>query len=241
MHNEAAISLSTAGEGDNLQSTPVESPPEHAPLPTGLPLIPETRAAPQPTALSSSDPLPSQPQPARLPSRFSTVMSTQSRQTFIIDISDDDEDEDEEESAPHTFVAGSNNSTESSNSPLLASTPVRRSSLEQQPTALQSVGNLHTDISLSRPQCEHDVDPPFMTDGRGRVVWSSTRSTPGRGTAAEGRASRHSRTGSASRIVCPSPVPTRIVSNTRGHVWGGQDTQGVDGKVGGGEERNDMC
>ncbi|KAG1751666.1 hypothetical protein EDD22DRAFT_754610, partial [Suillus occidentalis] len=23
-------------------------------------------------------------------------------------------------------------------------------------------------------QCEHDTDPPFVTDGRGRVVWSRT-------------------------------------------------------------------
>jgi len=25
-----------------------------------------------------------------------------------------------------------------------------------------------------RPQYEHDKDPPFVTDGRGRVVWSRT-------------------------------------------------------------------
>ncbi|KAG2129081.1 uncharacterized protein EDB93DRAFT_1095677 [Suillus bovinus] len=27
---------------------------------------------------------------------------------------------------------------------------------------------------VGRPQCEHDADPPFVTDGRGRVVWSRT-------------------------------------------------------------------
>lgn len=227
MHNEAAISLPTVVEGDNIQSTPVESPPEHVSLPTGTPLFPETRAASHPTAVSSSHPPPSQPQPARLSLRFNTVMSSHSRQTFVIDISDDDEDEEEEESTQHALVTGSNNSTESSDSSLLANTPAPRSSPEQQPTVLQSVG---TDILFSRPQCEHDVDPPFMTDGRGRVVWSSTRSASGRGAATEGRASRHSRTGSTSRVACPSPNSTLFVSNTRGHAWGGQDTQGVGGR-----------
>ncbi|KAH0836629.1 hypothetical protein J3R83DRAFT_8347 [Lanmaoa asiatica] len=242
MHEEAAIALSTAAQGDSLQSAPLESPPEHAPLPTRTPSFPETRAASQPIAVSSSYPLPSQSQPARLPSRFSTAIGTHNRQTFIIDISDDDEDEDEgeEESAQHTFNVGPNNSIESSDPPLSAGTPVPRSSPESQPVALQSVGNPHPDTSLSRPQCEHDVDPPFMTDGRGRVVWSSTRNAFGRGTAVEGRASRRSRTGSTSRIGCPSPSSTLVVSNTRGHAWGGQDTQVIDGKLGGGEESSDM-
>ena len=30
------------------------------------------------------------------------------------------------------------------------------------------------------PMVVHDSDPPFMTDGRGRVVWSSTTATRGR-------------------------------------------------------------
>lgn len=235
MHDEAAITLSTAAGADNQQSTPVESTTDHAPLSTGTSLFPETRAASQLTAVSSNHPLPSQPQPGRLPSRFNTAMSTHGRQTFIIDISDDDEEEDADEFAQHAFITGPDNSIESSDFPLLASAPVA----EQRPTALQSVGNLHTDTPLSRPQCEHDVDPPFMTDGRGRVVWSSTRNASGRGTAAEGRASRHTRTGSTSRVACPS-TSTILVSNTRGHAWGGQDTQGIDGKAGGGDENSDM-
>ncbi|KAF8557809.1 hypothetical protein OG21DRAFT_191580 [Imleria badia] len=227
MHDEAAIPLSGV-EGDSQQSTPAESHLEHVPLPMQTPpLLPEARAA-------------SQPQPARLSSRFSTVMSTHSRQTFIIDISDDDEEEEEEEPAQNASDNGPNSSIAPSGSPVLASTPVPQSSPEQQTTALQSTANLHADMSLSRPQLEHDVDPPFMTDGRGRVVWSSTRNTSGRGTAAEGRAPRHLRTGSAPRMTCPSPSSTLVVPNTRGHAWGGQDSQGIDGKVGGGEQGGDM-
>ena len=223
MHDEAETSLSTAAEGD---SPPVEPPLELVPLPTQAPLLPETRAT-------------SPPPPTRIPSRFSTVMSTHSQQPFIIDISDDDEDGEEEgegeESAQNAFDTGPNNSIETSDSPLLASTPAPQSSPEQQqPSAPQSVGNIRADTSHSRPQLEHDADPPFMTDGRGRVVWSSTRNVSGR---AEGRASRHSRAGSAPRIACPSPSSTLLVSNTRGHAWGGQDTQGIDGKVGGGEQQ----
>lgn len=127
-------------------------------------------------------------------------MGAHSRQTFIIDISDDDEDEEEEESAQDI---GPYNSIDPSDSPLLESTHALQSSPQQQPTALQLVGSVDTDMSLSRPQCEHDADPPFMTDGRGRVVWSSTRNMSGRGTATEGRASRH-RTGSTPRIARPS-------------------------------------
>ncbi|KAI9464177.1 hypothetical protein HD554DRAFT_1276064 [Boletus coccyginus] len=166
-------------------------------------------------------------------------MSTHTQESFIIDISDDDEDEEEEEeeTAQNAFESGPNNSIESPDSPLLTSTPILQSSPELQPPATpQSVGNIHADMSLSRPQLEHDIDPPFMTDGRGRVVWSSTRNASGR----EGRASRHSRTGSAPRAACPSPSSTFLVSNTRGHAWGGQDTQGIDGKAGGGEQSSDM-
>ena len=224
MHDEAAIILPTAAEGDSVQSAPVESSPEYGSSPTR---VPETR----PT---------SQPQPTHPSSRFSTALDIQSRQTFIIDISDDDEDEEEEESAQHTFGPGSYHSIDSSNSPLSESARVPQSSSEQQPAVLQSIGNVDTDTTLTRPQCEHDVDPPFVTDGRGRVVWSSTRNASGRGTATEGRASRHSRTGSAPRIACPSPGSTLLVSSARGHAWDGQDTQGIDGKVGGGEERSEM-
>ncbi|KAH0827463.1 hypothetical protein J3R83DRAFT_4152 [Lanmaoa asiatica] len=88
-----------------------ESLPERVSSPTRTPSFPETRTASQPTVVSSSYPPPSQPQYARLSSRFSTVMSTHNRRTFIIDISDDDEDEDEEEEeyAQYTLGIGSIN------------------------------------------------------------------------------------------------------------------------------------
>jgi len=225
LHDEAETSLSTAAEED---SPPVEPPLERVPLPTQTPLLPEMRVA-------------SPPPPAPIPSRFSTVVSTHSQQTFIIDISDDEEEEEEEESVQNLFDTGPNDSIESSDSPPLASPPVPQPSPEQQhPSAPQSVGNIRADTSPGRPQLEHDADPPFMTDGRGRVVWSSTRNVSGRGITAEGRAPRHSRAASAPRIACPSPSATLLVSNTRGHAWGGQDIQGIDGKVGGGEQSSDM-
>ncbi|KAG2113129.1 uncharacterized protein F5147DRAFT_533703, partial [Suillus discolor] len=42
-------------------------------------------------------------------------------------------------------------------------------------------------------QCEHDADPPFVTDGRGRVVWSRTVRGPSHAQAqVEARERRHS-------------------------------------------------
>jgi len=207
-HHEAGPPFATVAEGNNTESTPAESPVGHIPLP--LPtqtLLPETHTTSQPQSASSS--------------RFSTVMSAHSRQSFIIDISDDDEEEEEEEeeSVHNASDTGPNGSIESSDSP-----------------PLSAANLLHTDTSHSRPRLEHDVDPPFMTDGRGRVVWSSTRNASGRGTAADGRGSRHSRTRSTPRMACPSPSSALLVSNARGHAWGGQETQGADGKVGGGEQ-----
>lgn len=185
----------------------------------------------------------SQPQPARLSSRFSTVMGTHDRQTLIIDLSDDDEEEEEEEeeSVHSASDTGPNDSIEPSNSTSLStSTLVPQSSTGQQSTTLQPIGNPHADTPPIRPQLEHHVDPPFMTDGRGRVVWSSTRNASGRGTATEGRGSRHSRAGSTSAIACPSPGPALRIPNTRGHAQGGQDTQSIDGKVGGVEQSCDV-
>ena len=37
-----------------------------------------------------------------------------------------------------------------------------------------------TEASTDAPVVVHDSDPPFMTDGRGRVVWSSTTASRGR-------------------------------------------------------------
>ncbi|KAG6381587.1 hypothetical protein JVT61DRAFT_181 [Boletus reticuloceps] len=108
-HDEAAAPFATVAEGNNAESTPAESLVEHIPLPTQTPL-PETHTASQPQSASSS--------------RFSTVMSAHSRQSFIIDISDDDEEEEEEESVPNVSDTGPNSSIESSDSPPLASTPI---------------------------------------------------------------------------------------------------------------------
>ena len=219
IYDDAEV-LSTAGSSP--QSPQVESLPEHTPSAASMPFFPETRAT-------------SEPQPGRPPSRFSTVTGIPSQETLIIDISDEEEEE-EEGSTSHVDI-GPYNSADL-HSPRLESTHIPQSPPEQPQSILQSVGNIGADMTLTRPQCEHDLDPPFVTDGRGRVVWSSTRNA-GRGAIAEGRA-RHSRTGSTPRIMYPSPSSTHLVPNARGHAWGGQDTQGLDGKVAGGEESSDI-
>jgi len=236
------LSLSTGR--DSPQSPPGEPLPERAPSPEPTPLSPETTATPQPTTTSPSHSQPPQSQPSRLSSRFSTMMNNHSRQTFVIDISDEEEEEEEEEeegSIQHAFDADPPNSyVESSDSSPSANLPVTRSSVEEQPAFLQSVGSRHADAPHGPPQCEHEVDPPFVTDGRGRVVWSSTRNGSGRGAGTDGRASRHSRTRSGARIGCPSNSSTLLGASPRGHAWGGQESQVIDGKASGREDGSGM-
>lgn len=50
--------------------------------------------------------------------------------------------------------------------------------------------------AASEPALVQDADPPFMTDGRGRVVWSST-------TSSRGREGRRGRAASSSAMVPP--------------------------------------
>ncbi|KIK91524.1 hypothetical protein PAXRUDRAFT_830773 [Paxillus rubicundulus Ve08.2h10] len=168
---------------------------------------------------------PSQPMHI-VPSRFNTVVNSRSRDTLIIDISDDEDEEVEEELVLHPSNIGSSSSVE-----LPADNTIPEPSFPS-PAAL-------VNIPPNRPQCEHDADPPFVTDGRGRVVWSSTRNASGWGAAAEARASRRSRTGSAARPARPSSSAA-FVTNGRPVVWTGQDMQDGDEKAVRGEENVDV-
>ncbi|KAH7909075.1 hypothetical protein BJ138DRAFT_1011535, partial [Hygrophoropsis aurantiaca] len=74
--------------------------------------------------------------------------------------------------------------------------------------------------------CDHDSDPPFVTDGRGRVVWSSTRA--GRG--ATPSESTRGRTAKGRRGA-PSSVNTGssggFMTDGRGRVvWTGEEAGG---------------
>lgn len=49
------------------------------------------------------------------------------------------------------------------------------------PTMVSGPSPEHTpEASTVAPMVVHDTDPPFMTDGRGRVVWSSSTTSRGR-------------------------------------------------------------
>jgi hypothetical protein len=53
---------------------------------------------------------------------------------------------------------------------------------EETPSAASTSSYDHEDMapSVSIPEVVYDSDPPFRTDGRGRVVWSSSTATRGR-------------------------------------------------------------
>ncbi|EGO22182.1 hypothetical protein SERLADRAFT_394964, partial [Serpula lacrymans var. lacrymans S7.9] len=77
-------------------------------------------------------------------------------------------------------------------------------------------------VSQDVIQVEHDSDPPFVTDGRGRVVWSSTRSARGALPATETREAQSP----PQRIrTCPPPKARRmgreVASESSGFVTDG--------------------
>jgi len=122
------------------------------------------------------------------PSRFSTVLGSRSRETVIIDISDeeDEEDETEEESAPPSSPGNGSDDDNDTDAPpsFTFIVPDPASPLLPAPSGLAEAPASSTGDQTApsgRPQCEHDKDPPFVTDGRGRVVWSRTaRGSQGR-------------------------------------------------------------
>ncbi|KAI0714211.1 hypothetical protein C8T65DRAFT_155772 [Cerioporus squamosus] len=67
------------------------------------------------------------------------------------------------------------------------------------PTPTDVDSHSHADLAVQ------DTDPPFMTDGRGRVVWSST-------TLSRGREGRRGRATSSSATIVPHPKSTPDLS-----------------------------
>ena len=114
-------------------------------------------------------------------SRFSTVLNSHSQETMVIDIEDEDEgDETEESLLLCPLNTGNDHDSDDGTSPPSTSTvadppePASLFALSGAAEAPATSTEGQTSPPPGRPQCEHDKDPPFVTDGRGRVVWSRT-------------------------------------------------------------------
>ncbi|KIM83042.1 hypothetical protein PILCRDRAFT_819832 [Piloderma croceum F 1598] len=165
---------------------------------------------PVPSILSLSQPLSAT---TAATSRFSTVVGNRSQEQVFIDLVSEDEDENEDdeddEGAPSEVVEQALVGESSG----MRSEDVEREvagrfgedremiwldndfvpdNSQAAHTVGRRAGQLTTDINDSTElslvenepdQPAHDAEPPFVTDGRGRVVWSSMR--PGRAVQAE--------------------------------------------------------
>lgn len=100
---------------------------------------------------------------------------------MVIDISDgeDEGDETEENLLLCSLNIGNDHDSDDGTSPPSTSTvadPPEPASLLALSGAVEAPASSVEEQTSppGRPQCEHDKDPPFVTDGRGRVVWSRT-------------------------------------------------------------------
>jgi hypothetical protein len=165
---------------------------------------------------------------------------------MIIDISDeedddedDDEDEDEETQESlllHPLNIANHNDNDNDAPPPSTSTvsePPESPSLPANSGAAEAAAS-STDEQTGppgRPQCEHDKDPPFVTDGRGRVVWSRTA----RGTQAQAQVERERRRLSPAMKVRGQTSETGVsATDGRGRVVStGQEAPEVAGDTDG--------
>ena len=140
-------------------------------------------------------------------SRFSTIVSNRSQERVLIDIASEDEEDDEDATSSEGTeqVSAGELCNTTGEAPLDAADPERDIAVDVDDTVqelamadldgragsviAEEIGSCElTSNSASNPvtpehsQPEQEAEPPFVTDGRGRVVWSSTRS--GRGTQA---------------------------------------------------------
>jgi E3 ubiquitin-protein ligase makorin len=206
------------GDYDDLPALePVESGPSSS---SPLSLRETPSPAPVPSIPSLSQPLSAT---TAATSRFSTVVGNRSQEQVFIDLVSEDESDEDDEGAPcevveQAFVGESSGMrSEDVEREVAGRFGEDREMIwldndvvpdNSQATAAYTVGRragqLTTDINdpaeLSLvenvpDQPEHDVEPPFVTDGRGRVVWSSMR--PGRAVQAE--------------AVHESPTPSHLI------------------------------
>lgn len=152
-------------------SAEVSGPLPHSFLPWAMPRTP----SPRPSSVSQGS-MTSTVQQSNT-SRFSTVLNSRSRETMVIDISDEEEDEAEENvslRSPNTDNENDNN--EGTHLSSVSDKPESEGLLAVSAGAAEAPASSTGEQTApaGRPQCEHDTDPPFVTDGRGRVVWSRT-------------------------------------------------------------------
>ncbi|KAG2042495.1 hypothetical protein BDR03DRAFT_990234 [Suillus americanus] len=155
-------------------SAEVSGPFPHSFLPWAMPRTP----SPRPSSISPAS-MTSTVQQSNT-SRFSTVLNSRSRETMIIDIEDEEEEDEAEETASSRPLT--DNDSDNDNDPRLPSISTVPDPPESNESLAMSSGAAEAPASstgeqtalAARPQCEHDTDPPFVTDGRGRVVWSRT-------------------------------------------------------------------
>lgn len=172
-----------------------------APLPTRA--TPDTRDVTPPNADASDEsvdpvgPSVSNSTPARnIPSsRFSTTMGFNSREALIINVSDEDSNEAVSPSDSYEDETADTRAIQDS-APLPPSSPVPGAD-----TCYAAAGDAHDtsvvgtgtgDTRGDRADPDHPSEPPFVTDGRGRVVWSSPCNGRGEG----GREAHWARSGS---------------------------------------------
>jgi hypothetical protein len=97
---------------------------------------------------------------------------------MVIDISDEDEEDEAEENVslrpPNTDNENDNDDDTHLPSTSTVSDPPESIGSLTVPAEAPASSTGEQAAAAGRPQCEHDTDPPFVTDGRGRVVWSRT-------------------------------------------------------------------
>lgn len=179
-------------------SAEVSGPLPHSFLPWAMPRTP----SPRPSSISSASM--TSPVQQSNTSRFSTILNSRSRETMIIDIDDEDEEDEAEENLSLRAPTDNNNDDDSDSRLPYTSTgldpPDNESLVVSSGAAEAPAGSAGEQTApAARPQCEHDTDPPFVTDGRGRVVWSRTVRGPSHSQAQVEARERH-RSNSAIKV-----------------------------------------
>lgn len=213
-------------------SADVSGPLPHSFLPWAMPRTP----SPRPSSISPAS-MTSTVQQSNT-SRFSTVLNSRSRETMVIDISEGDEEGEAEE---NVSLPPSNTDNDNDYDTRLPSTSTVLDPPEGNEMLAVSSGAAEAPASSTeeqtapadRPQCEHDTDPPFVTDGRGRVVWSRTVRGPSHAQAQVEARERH-RSNSAIKARRQTSETGLAATDGRGRVVStGQEGSEVNSRTSG--------
>jgi hypothetical protein len=107
--------------------------------------------------------------PSPATSRFSTIVGNRDR--IVIDLDDDDEPSEMDEPEYHREE---DNYVDADEEEYVSASEGEGS--EPKSSSEDTSGNEHPGTDTTSPLLDPDTEPPFVTDGRGRVVWSSGRS-----------------------------------------------------------------